>query len=100
MKREDGPVQKSNSHTCSQRQDKKGERIPHIVARAEQYAIIIPEMQSGAIIAIATLTHCLKINEIQIYYLAKDKSKELAFGDFTEGCYAWILSKIQQSSQW
>jgi hypothetical protein len=76
-------------------QDKKGERIRHIVARAEQYGIIIPEMHFGAIIAIATLTHCLKINESQIYYLEKDKSKELAFGDFTPGRYAWILDNIQ-----
>lgn len=76
-------------------QDKKGERIRHIVARAEQYGIVIPEMHYGDVIAIADLTYCLKINESHIYYLEKNKSKELAFGDFTLGRYAWVLENVK-----
>lgn len=50
----------------------------------------------GCIIAIADLTHCLKINDSQIYYLEKDKSKELSFGFFAIGRYAWELANVRQ----
>ncbi|MBP2659020.1 MAG: hypothetical protein H6Q69_2052 [Firmicutes bacterium] len=44
-------------------QDKKGERIRHIMARAEQYGIVIPEMQFGAVVVIADLVDCLQVQE-------------------------------------
>ncbi|GMB00414.1 ASCH domain-containing protein [Pelosinus sp. IPA-1] len=89
-------------------QDKKGERIRHIVARAEQYGIFAPEMHFGAIIAIANLVDCLRVvgkvslkigNEKRVAAVLENGIKvtgiELELGDFTIGRYAWILSNVQ-----
>ena len=89
-------------------QDKKGDRIRHIVARAEQYGIIIPKMQFGCVIATANLVDCIEI--VHFYTLAPTvpqakraildnghtvSGNEIDFGDFTPGRYAWILDNIQ-----
>jgi hypothetical protein len=89
-------------------QDKKHERIRHIVDRAEQYGILIPEMHFGAIIAIANLTDCLRVvgkvsltigNKKRIEAVLENGMKvtgiELELGDYTIGRYAWILKDIQ-----
>lgn len=89
--------------------DKKGERIRHIVARAEQYGIVIPEMTFGAVIAIAELVDCVVMQDI---WIGKDDNgkavqkvrlengaivtgNEIVFGDYTPGRYAWILANVR-----
>jgi hypothetical protein len=53
----------------------------------------------GCVIATAYLTHCLEINESQVYYLEQDlkegRNKEILFGDYTLGRFAWILNDIR-----
>lgn len=90
-------------------QDKKGERIRHIVARAEQYGIIIPELQFGKVIAIADLVDCVKVvcrtrlkvgnHEAMKAILENDtivSGSEFAFGDYTPFRYAWILDNVRK----
>lgn len=86
-------------------QDKKGERIRHIVARAEQYGIVIPDMPFGAVIAIADLVDCVKVIGFDQFANSPildrkewllQNAKETAFGDYSIGRYAWILDNIRQ----
>lgn len=57
------------------------------------------EFPLGAVIAIADLTHCLEINESHVYYLEQDlkegRNKEILFGNFTLGRYAWVLENVK-----
>lgn len=76
--------------------DKKGERIRHIVARAEQYGVVIPKLEFGAVIAIADLVDCVEIgNEAELVNGFIVTGNELAFGDFTLGRYAWLLENVR-----
>ncbi|AIF51825.1 ASCH domain-containing protein [Pelosinus sp. UFO1] len=89
-------------------QDKKNERIRHIVFRAERLGVIVPELHFGAVIAIADLTNCLKVigkislkigDEKRVAVVLENDIKimgnELEFGDYTIGRYAWLLKNIK-----
>lgn len=78
-------------------QDKKGERIRHIVARAEQFSIIIPDMQFGSVIAIADLVDCIKMTDelFASQYDTEQGKRELAFGYWSRDRYAWILKNVR-----
>ena len=87
--------------------DKKGERIRHIVARAEQYGVVIPKMEFGAVIATADLVDCVLVDGDNVsvaYHIVNGKwlangdyveGKELEFGDYTLGRYAWLLENVR-----
>ncbi|TWH48530.1 ASCH domain-containing protein [Sporomusa sp. KB1] len=73
-------------------QDKNGERIRHIVARAEQYGIVLPDMQFGAVIAIAELVDCIEMTDDWIGYLPQ---QELVFGWYDIDRVAWKLANVR-----
>ena len=79
-------------------EDKKQERIRHIVFRAEQHGIVLPELHFGKVIAIAELVDCIKISGRLALKIGNEKREavclensmkvmgaELEFGDFTFG---------------
>ncbi|MEG6584905.1 ASCH domain-containing protein [Dendrosporobacter sp. 1207_IL3150] len=53
----------------------------------------VEDLPRGAIIAIANLTDCLKVNEEFIKNLAG--TTELEFGDYEIGKYAWVLTDVR-----
>lgn len=87
-------------------EDKKKERIRHIVFRAEQYGIALPELLFGKVIAIAELVDCVRVekfvrknNSIIVRALLENgqiiSAQEESLGDFTPGRYAWILDNVR-----
>ncbi len=100
--------------------DKKGERIRHIVARAAQCGVVIPKMEFGSVIAVADLVDVLYIvhnpgTDIDVAKninigaesMTLDKhapdfhkyivptEKEISFGDWRPGRYAWLLENVR-----
>ena len=51
----------------------------------------------GAVIAIADLVNCIKMDyELICFWRETYGPDELAFGDFTPGRYAWILANVRR----
>lgn len=59
---------------------------------------LISELPTGSIIAIAELTDCLKVSSDLGHYAITEEDRineiEYAFGDFSEGRYAWKSRSI------
>lgn len=77
-------------HTGKDR-DKKGDRIRHVIFKAEQFGIKVPELQFGSVIAIAELVDCIYMSPEWIDTVS---DQEKYFGWLEEGRYAWILTNV------
>jgi len=49
----------------------------------------------GVVIATCEIINCIPITEQVAYEIRKEDSREYAFGDYTPGRFAWILSNIK-----
>lgn len=65
----------------------------YVLEKAELYGIVIPEMQYGAVIAIADLVDCIEMTR---EFIINITSPEWYFGEYQVGRYAWILANIRQ----
>lgn len=90
-------------------EDKKQERIRHIVFKAEQRKIILPDLHFGKVVAIADLVDCSRVigkeryrsGSLQLIRAALENGRivtgaEEEFGDYTPGRYVWILANVRQ----
>jgi hypothetical protein len=50
---------------------------------------LIAELPRGAVVATCTLVDCVRIHEIE-----PSSEQERAFGDYSEGRFAWLLSDV------
>lgn len=72
-------------------QDKKNDRIRHVEAKINDFALCLPQLEFGKVIAIASLVDCIKMDAPFIRSLS---SLERVLGWYECGRYAWILSDI------
>ncbi|MBG9730810.1 2-oxoglutarate dehydrogenase E1 [Lysinibacillus sphaericus] len=79
--------------------DKEACKDVEISKTLNKHGLEITDLPVGAIIAIADLTHCHEV--LEDYGLSAKTTggivtnKEYAFGDFSEGRYAWELKDIK-----
>lgn len=67
------------------------EQICHIEAKVKDFALCLPDLEYGKIIAIADLVDCIKMDSEFIRQLSPI---EKALGWYEDGRYAWILSDV------
>ncbi|WP_340388448.1 ASCH domain-containing protein [Paenibacillus sp. FSL E2-0151] len=80
--------------------DNEACKEPEIRAALERYGYTVDNLPTGAVVATAKLTNCLKSLDTWTdgYELEGNRlvySPEYEFGDFTPGRYAWEMSDVK-----